>query len=324
MKMSNSDLSILETIINNSQSKNWQCQCPGCSDVAINSHLLQKNGILNAIKENGHLIEFKSNPLYYIEKKGTFNFSKNGINRAFSYKGFCSSHDNNIFKLVEGTNIDFADYRNQLLFSYRALCCEIRKKEIHLETNRRILNSRTFSHFRNNAYFMLSHDSISVGIDGLNYYKCEIEKELFGSSNNIFNFKLYKYPFFPVCCNAIFTPLSKHVNREDFDELRRNPLDLVFISLLTFDNSLFVIIGNHKDKSKPWIDNYIKSWSNFNQQESIKEISNLLSTRIETWCMSVSLYNSIKEEKRNKFLEYWNKNYNNLIQYQSADFCLFN
>lgn len=33
----------------------WQCMCPHCSDPAINSHLLQRHGLLSHIVENGHL-----------------------------------------------------------------------------------------------------------------------------------------------------------------------------------------------------------------------------------------------------------------------------
>lgn len=45
--MSTEKIKILQNINKNVNNKNWECLHPNCENNAINSHLLQKNGILN-------------------------------------------------------------------------------------------------------------------------------------------------------------------------------------------------------------------------------------------------------------------------------------
>jgi len=46
-------LEVTQGIFKNVKSKTWKCLIEGCENNAINSHLLQRNGILNYITENG-------------------------------------------------------------------------------------------------------------------------------------------------------------------------------------------------------------------------------------------------------------------------------
>jgi hypothetical protein len=71
-KVDKERLKIMSNISKNVQNKEWNCLFKGCQDNAINSHLLQRNGILNNLIEDGHLIEIKANDFFEIEKKGGF------------------------------------------------------------------------------------------------------------------------------------------------------------------------------------------------------------------------------------------------------------
>lgn len=109
--------------------KKWLCMCPNCSDSAINSHLLQRNGVLNHIIVKGHLYEIGREAFYKWHKNSPVKIKKVGLQQAISFPLFCNKHDTELFATIEGNLIDFDDYRSQLLFSYRGLCSEIRKKE---------------------------------------------------------------------------------------------------------------------------------------------------------------------------------------------------
>lgn len=54
-------LKAMKAIFENSHNKSWECIECGCNKSAINSHLLQRHGILSNIVENGHLAEVKGN-----------------------------------------------------------------------------------------------------------------------------------------------------------------------------------------------------------------------------------------------------------------------
>ena len=46
------------------ENEKWPCLHPDCQASAINSHLLQRNGILNNVAENGHLCEMRKPNVY--------------------------------------------------------------------------------------------------------------------------------------------------------------------------------------------------------------------------------------------------------------------
>lgn len=128
--MERSHQKTIAQIYKNVYSKKCHCLEPTCDKEAINSHLLQRNGILSTITEKGHLIEIRPIDLFKWKKnQPMLEFKLIGINSAISLPLFCNYHDSSLFKNIESRTISFYLYENQLLFSYRTLCAELRKKE---------------------------------------------------------------------------------------------------------------------------------------------------------------------------------------------------
>lgn len=126
-KKKKQDIKVLQTIFKNARTKKHKCLL--CDEYAINSHLLQKNGILNFISYNNHIIQIKANDFFKADKEGIIDIKEIGINNAMSYPLFCNSHDTNVFAPIETEEHNLNSYRSHLLFSYRSLCAEIRKKK---------------------------------------------------------------------------------------------------------------------------------------------------------------------------------------------------
>ena len=84
--------------------KEWTCCFPNCSDKAIKSHLLQRNGVLDKISEKSKVIGLKELPTASFGLK--FGFSKFGIGDALTFPVFCESHDDSIFKSIETKSLD--------------------------------------------------------------------------------------------------------------------------------------------------------------------------------------------------------------------------
>ncbi|RZK25606.1 MAG: hypothetical protein EOO43_05065, partial [Flavobacterium sp.] len=108
---------IIDKYYSKCQNKQRKCPVDGCNENAISSHLLQKNGIINHIATNQHVRQVSFDKFPTIKYK----IKLIGVNQALTFKGFCSYHDSELFKSIEGLNIDFNQYRCQLLFTYRAL-----------------------------------------------------------------------------------------------------------------------------------------------------------------------------------------------------------
>ncbi len=103
--------------------KNWEkkqtCIVEGCLNKSIErSHTIQKTGSLKEIAEDGHLLTPRFNKDF-----GAIEIIKIGINKASTFPGYCSEHEN-LFKDFE-INKDFKNGQDLLLQLYRTVCREI-------------------------------------------------------------------------------------------------------------------------------------------------------------------------------------------------------
>jgi imidazole glycerol phosphate synthase subunit HisF len=101
----------IESLYKRARRAQRKCMFRGCDEISINSHLLQKKGIINQIAENNHVVELAIDNY----KPDVFYFKRSGINDAFTFPGFCKTHDNDLFKEIETDNIDYSNYRTNLL-----------------------------------------------------------------------------------------------------------------------------------------------------------------------------------------------------------------
>ena len=268
---------------------NWTCMAPKCKQKCINSHVLQKNGVLSQISVNKHLIEVKPVTIWELEDEGTLKFQKIGINRAFTFPGFCSLHDNSIFDLIEKETINFKNYKVQLLFSYRGLCQEIRRKQIlKLFLSQVLKRSDEFKVIDVVEAFSDYRNGLDVGIRNLNYYKGAIEDDLKKNTKS-FDFYLRERPYVEICTSA---PINvKEPNEKKFATLEdikkntfRNKLSTTFVNIFPYDNVSKWIIGEHRSHRSSYTLHLLeKEWE--------QGLTDLLVLRMEYWCMSETFLN---------------------------------
>jgi hypothetical protein len=96
----------------------------GCSNKIIRSHTVQRNGGLTAIAEGkSGVLSVKANLRAMIDHNGNPPPIEVGIGDASVFPGFCGTHDNDIFKPIEGKDIGLTA-KEALLFAYRAIAYE--------------------------------------------------------------------------------------------------------------------------------------------------------------------------------------------------------
>lgn len=99
-----------------------------CSGSAIRAHTIQKRTGLSEIAEGGHVLSGRD-PDPRSERE---DLELIGVNKASTFRGFCSYHDTITFReaeLSKGPN-----QRAAFLLSYRALCFEIYMKQVGVST----------------------------------------------------------------------------------------------------------------------------------------------------------------------------------------------
>jgi|GEM_PF-946420 len=320
-------LGILQNVTKNVNNKKWSCLIDGCGQTAINSHLLQVNGILNTLVEKGHLIQFKANDYFHMEKKGFLSFRSLGIQQAISEYLFCNKHDTEIFKRIEAKEIDFSTYSSQLLFSYRSLCSELRKKMKNIEMYTRLRNSNTLNNrseqFISQEYLDLEIKGHNLGVKDISTLKLEMENEFLRDTAQNFIFKTFRLPLIKVCVSAVFSPIHPGSDSIKKAYTQEQPLNTVFINVIPQADSLYIIAGYHKNCFDKWISDYIDSWDTTNIIDLQNNLTNLLTTKVETWSISPALFGQISSEGKKNLKAYWDNNLENFSSNQKVNFNLF-
>lgn len=302
----------------------WTCLYPDCQNKSVNSHLLQRRGILSHIAENNTLVQFsQTNAFEALKTAERHCFKVKTVNQAMSLPLFCKEHDSNLFKRIEQNIINFDEYESQLLFSFRAVCAEKRRKEIIIEADSRVLKSKILR----SSYDEESLKEISVnvesnklGVSDLNHHINSSVGDLsFGTQS--FLFRTFRYKPLKVCASAIFTPFDYDEEYEFYS--RETPFSSCIINLIPQEEGLFIIAGYHKEFVSNWIIEYIESLHTTDEKEQEKNVSNLFATRINSFALSKTAYDLIKPDKREAFLNYWGDNYQNLDSNQFYNGNLF-
>lgn len=290
LNMNNEHLEIankIDKVERHIEKKKWPCLCPNCQKAAINSHMLQRNGILDNVAENGHLYEVRIKDVYRrINEKEIVELKKVGIGQAISYPLFCNEHDSILFKPIEGKIIDFDDYHSQLLFSYRSLCSEIRKKEFNLDKYNGELADG------DDKFDLLL--GTKLGLWDLKHYKSLFETEIVKPQNN-FTFLHLTYPFIPVYASGSSTYFLLDDTLVDFtEEIQTDQIiDCFFINIIPQKESLEIIIGYNNDHTNDILKEFVQSWKNLTMNQLFNKIVDLFSYSLETWGMSPSYYEQL-------------------------------
>ena len=304
--------------------KNRKCMFGDCNRPAINSPVMQKNGILREMSENNHVVVTRL-PNIFENTGDIFDLKPIGINQAYSFYGYCQKHDTNIFTPIESiSSLDFNNINTQALFSYRGLCQEIRRKEIVIE----ILNN-TIEHFPQHQISLINAhlDGLNRGVLNLNFYKNEFENCILKNNFDKFYFTTIKIPRINIC---ISVPLNIEVfiipENPDYDiwkKSRKFPIKTSFINVFPKGTSSYVICGYHKNFPCKWTDNFISKICTSNKEGIFKELSDLITLRLEFWAMSPKLFNKIDKDTLNAYKAIFKENALNHSPSLKTDINLF-
>lgn len=301
-------------------SKKWTCMFTNCTEDSINSHILQKNGILRQISDNNHLMQLSHNFAINNESDLPFQFRKIGINDAYSFPGFCKFHDHNLFKQIESkTIIEFNDNKNCLLFSYRTICDEIRRKEIVRDIQTEFLQYFDLEQQINIYYFL---NGLNEGIANLNYFKNEIENNL-QMLDDSFECYTISFPEIKICVSGALNIAQKNNHEKkinDIYSIGQIPFVTSIINIFPYNNVQQVIATVHKTLKCEWTLNLI---NDLQSSQYLKALSDLLVTRTEVWCASPSLINNLPKTIIEQYGEVWKKNVLNYSNEINVDFNLF-
>jgi len=315
---------VWDSTFRDSKKKSRKCLVDGCEKTAIKSHALQKNGILKQISEKNHLFQFSNVPPFQKAKKGNFELSRIGINDVYTFPGFCRDHDSSIFKPIEKKQFDIESDKSINLFSYRALCQEIRRKEIAVDIAQKMIE--TNYNIALVVYMTDYKKGLINGLKNLNFFKKELENDLKNSKEKFIH-KICEVPKTEICISAplnIFdenNPLSE--THDNNGKVLNNPFVTSFVNLFPYQDKSYLMITLSKDYPCYWTKTFFNKFQNISSPNHLKLISDLITTRFEFWCISPKLKNTLSKNKITEMIEIWSEEVLNFDSIIEPDFNVF-
>lgn len=272
-----------------------ECYHPECKEKSINSHILQKNGILSSIAPDKHLWELGIN--HY--KSPTFQFERNGINKIFSFNCFCEKHDNSLFKKIESEIIDFNDYETCLLFTLRTIYNEIFRKEVNIKTFECLIQRKVEKY--NNISFKEVLRQERLGLKDLQLIESEIWSNLkYNTESYIFNNRIIER--IEVCLSSFYT-YDSSIEIENYyfkfgKDMERT--SEIYINSFPFPNYSILLMGYHKQDEEK-VKSYFNTFFKESEKKLQRKLTNLMIFNCETWVVSDNFHKKKIEGVENLF-----------------------
>lgn len=294
----------LQQVIDKIKACSRHCMCTLCHKEALKySHVLSKSQILKPISRDSKIYQFEHRPLYFLQEQVQYQLK--GINHAFSFKGFCSVHDNDLFFPIEPSRgyVDWSDVKNQYLLGYRTLCRELATQEIVYEINGHLL---LYSESNDPFYkFNLARgkDNLLISTETLKHYKFLLEKGVFNGDYSKYNFEHIELPFqFDLCvCSPI------HVDDGRGPCFKYNYQESNIVMIFPYYGKTEIIIGYSRDFDNVWMNHILPEFKSFDPLRLSRAFANVL-YRAEFNAMSPALYESLNPDLVKLFLDTFMQN----------------
>lgn len=283
------------------------CFHPECEKKSINSHILQKNGILSTLEKDGHVMEMGIDPF----KSDIHYFNRIGIKKAYSFKCFCNTHDTVLFKSIETDVIDFTKYSNLVLFTLRTIYNEKFRKLVNVRM-RELLNN-AHSDLYDVDFLTEQNKQEKLGLSDIE----KVENIIWNDINNgtqSFIFTTREVNHIDLCLSAFYN----YETTSELDNYRRKygkdkeDVSDIFINVFPYKKKTTVIMGYQKVNVKE-VKGYVNTIMKESEKRFLRKLTNLLMFQCETWITSVNFYEK-KIKKCEKYFGmaavYSNKNFN--------------
>ncbi|MGP3725267.1 hypothetical protein [Cereibacter sphaeroides] len=228
------------------------CSLPGldpCSSQIVKAHTIQRKGGLAAIAENNHVLTVKPLMKEMILSSGKPNPRRIGVNSASVFPGFCSKHDSETFKPIEGKSLDL-DSRSAFLFSYRAIAYERFSKEAEGRINEmmREFSDRGQPFWKQAAIQSFLYDvfvGLQLGKRDMTRIKDGFDKLILAGAYESFHFCAIRFEqILPVVACCAFHP-EFDLNGARLQQLGQDKveLDVVTLTVTAFDGNTIAVFG---------------------------------------------------------------------------------
>ena len=227
-----------------------------CSKRIINAHTISKSGSLKEIAdESNHVLGLKIDLKNLIKNEGKLIPERIGINQASTFKGFCSTHDKDLFSCIEDREF-IGDEEQCLALMFRSVAKEIYAKEGGLNTSEFIKGGdkgkEPFDQMIIQQFANIYQLGINTAIKELSDLKSQLDDQLLGVTIGDFSHLIIESASpMPVAVSSMVYPLTDFDGSivQDLGDLSVVAEPLVFNSFSS-ENKGFVVFSWLKSSKK--------------------------------------------------------------------------
>lgn len=272
-----------------------QCLYPDksqCSERIIGAHSIQNNKILKAIATNGQVYmpcPKNNNPFEFMPKWGR--------KEATVFTGFCSYHDNEIFKPIENEDFNKSAF-HIFLYIYRCFAIEYHKKMEVINMEKQLIQklpSRT-------RFIKTNFSGFELAKNDLDECKVEFDKALLNSKYDILSSIVWEFNKPIKFAASGFQVPERDLKGNKIQDLRNinELMKHIFITIFPEGEKSYCIIS--------WLrsnDNIFKDFNDqlnsLNNDERKIFINNLLPIACENITINPEAWDRLEENKKEEF-----------------------
>lgn len=181
-----------------------------CDKTIVRAHTVRRSADLKAIARNGHVYQTSADLGDLHRNNGELVAKLIGINRASTFRGFCSKHDSSTFAPIETADLAPTD-EQAFLLAYRALCKELYEKERQLESMAIVRQSdkgRSIDdQYRVQEFAFLMETGIEAGLKDLRRHKAMFDADLLAADFSNMRFAALELAETPeIMCSSAVQP----------------------------------------------------------------------------------------------------------------------
>ena len=227
-----------------------------CEKRIINAHTISKSGSLKEIADStNHVLGLKIDLANLFKNKGKLIPARVGINKASTFKGFCSKHDKELFSCMEDR--PFVGTEEQCLaLMYRSVAKEIYAKEGSLLSSEIIRTGDKGKDLLRQIYIQNFAAYNKLGLEKalreLSDFKTQLDGQLLGKvKNNLCHLIIEASSPMPIAVSSIISPVYDFEGNliQDLGNLKITAESLVFNSFSS-DGRGYVVFSWLKDSKK--------------------------------------------------------------------------
>lgn len=280
-----------------------------CKGIIKKAHSIQRNGRLSLIESdlNGNKMlytftEFENDSYRMIK-----TLKPIGKGSASTFSGFCSHHDDTLFKTIESKPFDNST-EHLFLHSYRSFAHSYHRMQENLKAYG---TDSLFTKSFNQDLLKSDLNTLKLELKNALYFKRQLDSFISNKDyKGLTYFSLILSEFYPIACSSQIMPIFSYNNRVmEFSRKGKLFYSSLMLTILPDLKGTIIILASFPNDKSGLL--FLKELKQLKKDDQLKIISSLIINCTENTLFSPQLWNALGEKGQQQLCQELNYTYIN-------------